>query len=119
VLIEQVLVNLLENALKYSPLGSPIDLTAWSEGDEVVVEVADRGPGLPPGEEELIFDKFYRVRPSPTGGVGLGLTICRAIIQAHGGRLWAANRPGGGATFRFTLPIEGEPPEMNIEEEPV
>lgn len=114
-LIEQVLVNLLENAVKYTPADTPIDLSAWLEGDEVLVEVADRGAGLPPGQEELIFDKFYRVRPTSTGGVGLGLTICRAIIQAHGGRLWAANRVGGGAMFRFTLPLDGEPPKVDDE----
>ncbi len=117
VLIEQVLVNLLENAAKYSPSGSPIDLSASSEAQEVTVEIADRGAGLPPGQEELIFDKFYRVRPSTTGGVGLGLAICRAIVKAHGGRLWAANRPGAGATFRFTLPLEGEPPHVNAEDD--
>ncbi|MEO8392071.1 MAG: sensor histidine kinase KdpD [Chloroflexota bacterium] len=117
VLIEQVLVNLLENAVRYTPANTPIDLSAWYEGHEVIVEVADRGPGLPPGEEELIFDKFYRVRPAATGGVGLGLTICRAIVQAHSGRLWAANRTGGGATFRFTLPIDGEPPQVSVENE--
>jgi two-component system, OmpR family, sensor histidine kinase KdpD len=117
ILIEQVLVNLLENAAKYTPPGSPIDLSASSEGQEVIVEVADRGAGLPPGQEDLIFDKFYRVRPSTTGGVGLGLAICRAIVKAHGGRLWAVNRPGGGATFRFTLPLDGEPPQVNVEDE--
>ena len=117
VLIEQVLVNLLENALKYTPSGTPIDLSAWVEEREVVVEVADRGPGLPPGEEERIFDKFYRVRPSIAGGAGLGLAICRAVIAAHGGRLWAANRPEGGASFRFTLPLDGEPPRVNWDDE--
>jgi len=120
VLIEQVLVNLLENAAKYTPSATPIELSASWEGQpqqEVMVEVADRGAGLPPGQEELIFEKFYRVRPSTTGGVGLGLAICRAIIKAHGGRLWAANRPGGGATFRFTLPLDGEPPQVNVEDE--
>jgi two-component system sensor histidine kinase KdpD len=114
-LIEQVLLNLLENAIKYTPPGSPIDLSAWSESLEVIVEVADRGPGLPPGEEERIFDKFYRVHPTNAGGVGLGLTICRAIVEAHGGRIWGANRPGGGALFRFTLPLEGEPPRVKVE----
>ncbi|MEP7292316.1 MAG: sensor histidine kinase KdpD [Chloroflexota bacterium] len=119
ILIEQVLVNLLENAIKYTPPSSQIELSAWAEADqgEIVVEVADRGPGLPVGEEDLIFDKFYRVRPSATGGVGLGLTICRAIIKAHGGRLWASNRPDGGASFRFTLPLDGEPPEISVEDE--
>ena len=117
VLIEQVLVNLLENAVKYTPSGTPIDLSAWAEDREVVVEVADRGPGLPPGEEERIFDKFYRVRPSIAGGAGLGLAICRAVIAAHGGRLWATNRPEGGASFRFTLPLDGEPPRVNLDDE--
>jgi two-component system sensor histidine kinase KdpD len=115
VLIEQVLVNLLENAVKYTPPGSPIDLSAWAEGQVVVVEVADRGPGLPPGEEERIFDRFYRVHPTAAGGIGLGLTICKAIVEAHGGRVWAANRAGGGAVFRFTLPLKGEPPQVKVE----
>jgi two-component system sensor histidine kinase KdpD len=117
VLIEQVLVNLLENAVKYTPTGSPIDLSAWAEGQEVIVEVADRGPGLPPGDEKRIFDKFYRVRPTTASGVGLGLAICRAVIEAHGGRIWAENRAGGGAVFRFTLPLDGEPPQIDMENE--
>ena len=79
----------------------------------VIVEVADRGPGLPPGEETRIFEKFYRSVGAPPGaGVGLGLTICRGIVTAHGGRIWAENRPGGGAVFRFTLPIDGTPPTL-------
>jgi two-component system sensor histidine kinase KdpD len=114
-LIEQVLVNLLENAVKYTPSGAPIDLSARVEGQEVIVEVMDRGPGLPPGEEERIFDKFYRVHPTDSGGIGLGLTICRAIIEAHGGRIWASNRAGGGAVFHFTLPFVGEPPQVKEE----
>lgn len=117
ILIEQVLVNLLENAVKYTPPGSAIDFSAWSEGHTVVVEVADRGPGLPAGDEQRIFDKFYRSRPASAPGVGLGLTICQAIVEAHGGRIWAANRPGGGAVFRFTLPLDGEPPQVMIEDE--
>jgi len=115
VLIEQVLVNLLENAIKYTPSGSPIDLSAWAEDQEVIVEVADYGPGLPSGEEERIFDKFYRIHPTDYGGVGLGLSICRAIVEAHGGRIWAANRADGGAVFRFTLPLEGKPPQVKGE----
>jgi two-component system sensor histidine kinase KdpD len=120
VMIEQVLVNLLENAVKYTPPGTPIELSAWAEDQAVVVEVADRGAGLPPGEEERIFDKFYRVRPSVAGGVGLGLAISRAIAAAHGGRLWASNRPApaGGASFRFTLPLAGEPPQVSLDDEP-
>jgi two-component system sensor histidine kinase KdpD len=117
VLIEQVLVNLLENAVKYTPADSPIDLSASVETQEVVVEVADRGPGLPPGDEQRIFDKFYRVRPTTASGVGLGLAICRAVIEAHGGRIWAGNRAGGGAVFRFTLPLDGEPPQIDMDNE--
>jgi len=79
----------------------------------VIVEVADRGPGLPGGEEGRIFDKFYRARDQgQAGGAGLGLTICRGIVTAHGGRIWAENRPGGGAAFRFSLPLTGPPPSL-------
>jgi two-component system, OmpR family, sensor histidine kinase KdpD len=118
VLIEQVLVNLLENALKYTPAGSPIDITARAAPKMVTVEVADRGPGLADGDEQRIFDKFYRAaRADAPGGVGLGLTICRAIVEAHGGRIWAENRPDGGVVFRFTLPVEGTPPDVRMEVE--
>jgi two-component system sensor histidine kinase KdpD len=111
VLIEQVFVNLLENAVKYTPPGTPIDISAEATTGIVRVEVADRGPGLSPEEETRIFDKFYRAPGTPAqGGIGLGLTICRGIITAHGGRIWAENRPGGGAVFRFTLPLTGQRP---------
>jgi two-component system sensor histidine kinase KdpD len=81
------------------------------------VEVADRGAGIPPGQETRIFDKFHRaVREGSPSGVGLGLAICRAIVAAHGGRIWAQNREGGGASFRFTLPIEGEAPKLVMPE---
>lgn len=117
ILIEQVLVNLLENAAKYTPPQTVIELTAWYEGNEVVVEIADHGPGLIPGDEERVFHKFYRAQPNSAGGVGLGLPICRAIVEAHGGRIWAMNRPDGGAAFRFTLPLDGEPPQVIVEDE--
>jgi two-component system sensor histidine kinase KdpD len=111
VLIEQVLINLLENAAKYTPPGTPIEISAAATDGVVRVDVADRGPGLPPGEEARVFEKFYRApSAAAAGGVGLGLTICRGIVTAHGGRIWAENRAGGGALFRFTLPVAGPPP---------
>ncbi len=111
VLIEQVLINLLDNVLKYTPPRSEIDISASPTDGAVLVEVADRGPGFAPGEEERVFDKFYRGQ-TDSRGVGLGLAICRAIVEAHGGKIWAENRPGGGAIFRFTLPAKDIPPEM-------
>ena len=113
VLLQQVLVNLLENAAKYTPAGTEIRVAARQlASGEIEIEVADRGPGLPPGEESKIFGKFYRAERGRGGGVGLGLTICRGIVTAHGGRIWAQNRDEGGASFRFTLPIEGTPPAI-------
>jgi two-component system sensor histidine kinase KdpD len=114
-LIEQVLTNLLENAVRYTPTGTPLELAASVREEEVLVELSDRGPGIPPGEEERIFDKFVR-GIGAGGGVGLGLTICRAIVAAHGGRIWAENRAGGGTVFRFTLPLGGRPPMLEPEE---
>jgi two-component system sensor histidine kinase KdpD len=113
VLIEQVFINLLENAVKYTPPGTPIEIAASAGAGEVTVEVADRGPGLAPGDVERVFEKFYRGAPGGALGAGLGLPICRAIVEAHGGRMWAENRTGGGAAFRFTLPISGTPPDMD------
>ena len=117
VLLEQVLINLLENALKYTPAGSPLSLSARAVEGAVEVSVADRGPGIAAGELEKIFDKFYRSgSEGHREGVGLGLTICRGIVSAHGGKLWAEPRDGGGAAFRFTIPIIGKPPAVNVEE---
>jgi len=110
-LIEQVLINLVENALEFAPEGTPIEISARAGPQAVTVEVADQGPGIPAGEESRIFEKFYRTREqAPGGGAGLGLTISRGIVTAHGGRIWAENRPGGGAVFRFTLPLGDRPP---------
>jgi two-component system, OmpR family, sensor histidine kinase KdpD len=117
VLIERVLVNLLENASKYTPPGSTVTLSAEVIGDRLSVSVSDNGPGLPAGREEAVFQKFTRGEREPaTPGVGLGLSICRAIIESHQGKIVAAQRPGGGATFTFTLPI-GNPPVPAIEPE--
>ncbi len=115
VLVEQLFLNLLENAAKYTPPGTEIDIHAAREGGTLVVDVGDRGPGIPPGEEERVFERFHRGSHSGVRGVGLGLPIARAIAQAHGGRLVAGNRPGGGAVFRLTLPLPAEPPPESAE----
>jgi two-component system sensor histidine kinase KdpD len=122
-LLEQVLVNLLENAARYTPTGSQIEVTARTEGKRVVIHVADNGPGLPPGSEERVFEKFFRGPAAPTSdgrrGVGLGLAICKAIIQAHAGDISAANRPQGGAEFTISLPCEESAPRVLLDEIPV
>ncbi len=116
ILMEQVLINLFENAIKYTPSGTSIELSARDGGNEVVIEIADSGPGIAPGDENRVFEKFYRAHPANTGGVGLGLTICRGIVEAHGGRIWAQNHLGAGASFFFTLPLPGQPPEIVLDE---
>jgi two-component system, OmpR family, sensor histidine kinase KdpD len=116
VLVEQVLINLLENAIKYTPEGSPIDIAASVVGDDVMVSVSDRGPGVPVEAAERIFEKFHRATDKE-GGFGLGLAICRGIVIAHGGRLWLEPRSGGGAEFRFTLPRGRGAPDLAREEE--
>ena len=118
VLIEQVVFNLAENALKYTPPASPIEIRAGRAGDRLWIEVADRGPGLPPGQEEGVFEKFFRGRrEGGPSGVGLGLSICRGIVEAHGGTITAANREGGGAVFRIELPQPDEPPVVLTEDD--
>ena len=112
-LMERVFINLLENAIKYTPEQTPVTISGWITHQELLLEVADRGPGLVPGDEELVFEKFYQASSGSARGVGLGLTICRSIIEAHAGHIWAANRPGGGATFRFTLPLEEGAPLLD------
>jgi two-component system sensor histidine kinase KdpD len=117
VLIEQVLINLLENAAKYTPAGSPVEISAYQDRNDVVIEVADRGPGIPKELSDRIFEKFYRLpREHAGGGAGLGLAICRGVVEAHGGRIWVKARDGGGAAFCFSLPIEGVPPDLSAEE---
>jgi len=117
VLMERVFCNLLENAAKYAPLGSTIEISARMLEGSVEVSVCDRGPGFPPEKREALFEMFARGVPeSATPGVGLGLAICRAIVEAHGGKIAAADRPQGGACVSFILP-SGVPPA--IEEESV
>lgn len=112
VLFEQVFVNLLENAEKYTPAGSAIDIEARSEGARVEVAVKDHGPGLPPGAETKVFDKFYRGPHGGVAGAGLGLAICRGIVEAHGGTIHAETAASLGATFRIFLPHGGPPPPV-------
>jgi two-component system sensor histidine kinase KdpD len=115
-LIGQVLINLLENAIKYTPRDTPIEIVLQRRADEVEIEVDDRGPGVPPAERDHIFEKFYRLKREPSdGGAGLGLAICRGFVEAHGGRMWVEDRSGGGSRFRLTLPVEGTPPEVGAE----
>jgi two-component system sensor histidine kinase KdpD len=112
VLIERVLCNLIENATKYTPAGSRIVISATAKQEVAEISVADNGPGLPLGEEEAIFRKFTRgQKESAIPGVGLGLAICKAIVEAHHGKIWAEHRDGAGARFVFTLPL-GNPPSI-------
>ncbi|MBI3945842.1 MAG: hypothetical protein HY321_07975, partial [Armatimonadetes bacterium] len=111
----QAIWNLVENALKFSPPPRPVEIQAYAADPETLrIAVSDCGPGIPPGEEGRIFEKFYRVsgdrRPEGVPGAGLGLAIARGVVEAHGGRIRAMNRPGGGATFELLLPLR--PPEM-------
>ncbi len=118
VLIERVLVNLLQNAAKYTPAGTAIGVTASAETDRLVVEVWDEGPGLSVGREQAVFEKFARGQvESAVPGVGLGLAICRSVIKAHDGEIQAENRSTGGARFTFTLPLEPLPP-FETDDEP-
>jgi two-component system sensor histidine kinase KdpD len=110
VLIEQVFVNLLDNAVKYTPPDSAIRIIVTATDQSVTAEVADHGPGLPKGQEALVFEKFYRAAPEGRRGAGLGLAICRGVVLAHGGRIWAHNLPEGGVAFLFTLPLTDAPP---------
>jgi PAS domain S-box-containing protein len=112
--LEQVLGNLLENALRYGARADRVEVTAERRGDEVVVGVLDRGPGLLPDDLDRVFEPFYRgsgAAGAAARGAGLGLAVCRRLIGLHGGRIWAQNRPGGGAAVWFTLPIAADPDE--------
>ncbi len=109
----QVLWNLLENACKYSPASSKVNVEARWTGTDVLISMADRGPGIPAGEHEKIFQRFYRLdrdHKARKAGSGLGLAICRGIVEAHGGKIWAEDRPGGGSIFRISLPLPTTPP---------
>ena len=116
VLIGQVFINLLENAIKYTPPNSPIDIVAAVTPGAIEIEIADRGPGVPAAERDHVFEKFYRLkREGAHGGAGLGLAICRGFVEAHGGRVWVEDRDGGGARFCVTLPIEEMSPAFGTD----
>lgn len=107
--VEQILTNLIDNAAKFAPSASAIEVTVSQANGAVQVAVADAGPGVPPGERERIFDKFYiAAADKALAGVGLGLFICRELVRLHGGCIWVEGRPGGGSRFCFTLPIAAE-----------
>jgi two-component system sensor histidine kinase KdpD len=105
--IEKLLGNLIENAAKYSAAGEPIFVTAEQRDGFVAISVADRGVGIDPMEQSLIFDKFYRARnrSQSTSGTGMGLAICRAIAETHGGSISVTSQPGNGSVFTFTLRV--------------
>jgi len=106
-LIVQALINVLDNSFKYSPAGSPVDITTRQLDNKVEIEISDRGAGIPPEDLERVFDKFYRLQhPGSVAGTGLGLSIVKGIIEAHNGNVRAINRAGGGTTLRITLPAE-------------
>jgi len=110
-------VNLLENASRYTPPRAAVSISARPEAGWVIVDVADDGPGLSPGSEERIFEKFHRGdSPADAGrGSGLGLTICRAVAKVHGGEITATNRPDGGVRFTLRLPLPQDPPHVETE----
>lgn len=112
VMMEQVLVNLLDNACNYTPVGTRIELSAAIEGQWLTIVIADNGQGLPPQDIERVFEKFYRVPGTATGGTGLGLSICRGLVEAHGGTLTASNQSTGGARFLIRIPADTLPPPV-------
>lgn len=119
-LIEQVLVNLLENASRYTPPGSEIQISATARDSSAEIQVADNGPGVPAGTEQRVFDKFFRgasIAPDGRRGVGLGLAICKAIVDAHGGTISVANRDSGGAVFTIVLPRHEAAPQVDVDVE--
>jgi signal transduction histidine kinase len=107
--LEEVLVNLVENAIKYSPRGGQVEITARTTSDEVIVSVTDEGIGVPEKDRDRIFERFSRLDSRlvrQMKGTGLGLFICKSIVEAHGGRIWAEQASGGGSRFSFSLPRE-------------
>src|SRR5207247_9079641 len=105
--LEEVLINLIDNAIKYSSEETPVRVTAHAAGTEVRIEIEDRGFGIAPEDAAQLFQKFHRVTTPATrdiGGTGLGLYIVKGLVEAHGGRVWVESIPGAGSTFAFTMP---------------
>jgi len=118
VLLVQVLVNVLDNAHKYSPPGRPITIRVHTTESELTIEVIDRGIGIPENELERVFAKFYRVQPGPgISGTGLGLSISKGIVEAHHGRIWAEREPEGGTKITLALPLAAQPVSQRAEAE--
>jgi two-component system sensor histidine kinase KdpD len=120
--LEEVLVNLFDNAALYTPAGTPIEIGGSVAVDQITLEIADHGPGLPKDNPQQVFQKFFRGVHHSNGsddgsrrGVGLGLAICKGIVELHGGTITAENRTGGGALFRIVIPIGGTPPTVPME----
>ena len=111
-LFEQAVSNILINAINYTPEGSEINISSYLENNKLVLDMSDNGPGISKDQLAHIFEKFYRVKGSPAGGVGLGLTITKSIIEAHGGSIFAANKEGGGLEIKISLPVEKQPDMM-------
>jgi len=106
--VDQVLTNLVSNAIKYSPRERPVEVRVAKEDGHATISVRDQGWGITPGDQERVFDRFFRVENAltrRTGGTGLGLYLAKQLVQAMRGRLWVASRPGEGSTFSFTLPL--------------
>lgn len=117
-LVQHAFTNLLTNAATHTPAGTPIEIRASLEDDLLILSVADQGPGIAPELLPRIFDKFFRAPDAPTGGSGLGLTIAKGFIEAQGGTITAANRPGGGAVFTLRLPQREKPPPVEAAAKP-
>jgi two-component system sensor histidine kinase KdpD len=115
--IGQVLANLLENVLRHTPGGSPVRIEAVRNGNAAVFSVSDEGPGLPLALRSRLFDIFYQAGDDRAAGHGIGLAICKGLVEAHGGRIWATSHPGGGTTFAFSLPL-APGPNGGVAEEP-